>query len=377
MKKLLAILSSVSLLTVSTSAVVSCIPTATEINFDFDKNIGTQFDTRFAKDTSDDKSNHKGFSNFFTLGDSLSDQGGLQTIGKDQFNIEIKMSGEYVGGFSNGLTTAALINEELDFSKEEFKSSNLIHKPDIDLNGEKVWGKNYSVGGATAYDSSGATALLLGNTGIYKQAQTLVEQQKIHEDDLFLVEIGGNDMFAILDNLNNSNKREEIMQSALLNIKNALYTLLNNGAKKIVFLSPPDMTLIPRYYKANQTNKEIIKIIGDDFNYEISKIIKKANKMFNDSILFFDLYTRFGEITQEFQNSGPNKNITEELSDATSPDLSGIDLTNFELKATVKPENVGKEEDFFFLDYVHPTKNGHKFAKKIIFKEIESKWNEE
>ncbi|ALD66465.1 SGNH/GDSL hydrolase family protein [Spiroplasma cantharicola] len=376
MKKLLLTLSSISLLTVSSSTVIACIPNATDINFDFDKNIGTQFDTRNAKDTSDDKTKHKGFSNFFTLGDSLSDQGGLQTIVKDQFNINLRMSGEYIGGFSNGLTTAALINQELAFSTQEFKSSNLVHKPEIELNQQKVWGKNYSVGGATAYETKGATSLLLGNTGIYKQAQALVEQQVIHDDDLFLVEIGGNDMFAILDNLNNSNKREEIMQNALLNIKNALYTLLNNGAKKLVFLSPPDMTLIPRYYKINQATKEIIKMIGDDFNYEISKIIKIANKMYNDSILFFDLYTRFSEITQEFKNSGANKNITEELCDSTTSDLSGIDITNFELKATVKEKNVGKEEDFFFLDYVHPTKNGHQFAKKIIFNEIEKKWNQ-
>ncbi|WP_339020248.1 SGNH/GDSL hydrolase family protein [Spiroplasma endosymbiont of Atherix ibis] len=258
MKKLLSLIASLSFLTTTSSAVLSCIPQSDEINFKFDKNIGTQFDKRNAKDTSDDKSNHIGFSNFFTLGDSLSDQGGLVTIAKDELEVNLKISGEYKGWFSNGPTTASLINSKLNFSTQEFGSSNLVHKSDINRNNEKVWGKNYSIGGATAYEQGGIASILMGNTGIYKQAKSLVEQQVIHQDDLFFVEIGGNDMFAILDNLNDSKKREEIMQDALENIKNALYTLLNNGVKKIIFLTPPDMTLIPKYNKKLQSDNYVI-----------------------------------------------------------------------------------------------------------------------
>ncbi|AUB31681.1 SGNH/GDSL hydrolase family protein [Spiroplasma floricola] len=374
MKKLLSIIASLSFITTTASAVVSCIPQSDEINFNFDKNIGTQFDKRNAKDTSDDKNKHMGFSNFFTLGDSLSDQGGLVTIAKDELNVNVKMSGEYKGGFSNGPTTAALINNKLNFSTKEFGSSNLIHKADIDHNNQKVWGKNYSIGGATAYEQGGLASLLMGNTGIYKQAQALIEQQIIHSDDLFLVEIGGNDMFAILDNVNDSKKREEIMQGALENIKNALYTLLNNGARNIIFLSPPDMTLIPKYNKKSQSDKDIIKFIGDDFNYEITKMIINANKNYNNSILHFDLYGRFEEMLNEFKSLNSSKNISDELCDSTMPNLSDVEFDNLEVKATVKSGNKGKEDDFFFIDFVHPTKVGHEFAKDFIFKEIEKKW---
>ncbi|AGR42181.1 SGNH/GDSL hydrolase family protein [Spiroplasma diminutum] len=375
MKKLLMTLSSIGCLTISSSTVVSCIPKSADINYDFDKNIGTQFDRRNIKDTSDDKNKHKGFSNFFTLGDSLSDQGGIQTVAKDKLGIDLKITGEYVGGFSNGLTTAALLNQHLEFTTQEFKSSNLIHKADIEKDNEKVWGKNYSVGGATAYEVTGTAALLMGNTGIYKQAQALVEQQVIHDDDLFLVEIGGNDMFSMLDNMENSNKREEIMVDALLNIKNALYTLLNNGAKKIVFLSPPDMTLIPRYNKTSASYKEKIKTIGDDFNYEIAKLINKANKAYNNQILYFDLYSRFSDILEEFKNENSNANVIDDLCNSKMPDLSSADLSNLEISATVKSVNEGKQDDFFFIDYVHPTKVGHQTAMKMILKEIENKWN--
>ncbi|AUM62709.1 SGNH/GDSL hydrolase family protein [Spiroplasma monobiae] len=375
MKNILAIVASLSFITTSSLAVLSCTPNPDEINFNFDKNIGKNFDTRNAKDTSDDKSKHMGFSNFFTLGDSLSDQGGLVMIAKDELKVDVKLSGMYNGGFSNGPTTVTLINRKLNFTDKEFSSSNLVHAEDIDRENKKVWGKNYSIGGATAYDQGGLGALLMGNTGIYKQSQALVQQQIIHENDLFVVEIGGNDMFAIIDNVKDVNKRFDIMQDALKNIKNSLYTLLNNGAKKIVFLTPPDMTLIPKYKNKSKSDKDIIKMLGNDFDCEITKIINKANKVYGDSILHFDLYGRFKEILNEFKKENSNNNVIDELCDSSMPDLSsGIDPKNLEVKAIIKKGNEGKEDNYFFLDFVHPTKVGHELAMKFIFKDIEDKW---
>ncbi|WP_339020247.1 hypothetical protein [Spiroplasma endosymbiont of Atherix ibis] len=55
-------------------------------------------------------------------------------------------------------------------------------------------------------------------------------------------------------------------------------------------------------------------------------------------------------------------------------DLNDIDFNNLEVKATVRSGNEGKEDDLFFLDFVHPTKVGHEFVKEFIFKEIDKKW---
>ncbi|QBQ07874.1 lipolytic enzyme, GDSL family [Spiroplasma gladiatoris] len=382
MKKLITLLSVLSISTSTGVSAVSCMPAQADIKTDFSEDVGKNIDKSNAKDTSVDPSNYHGVSNFYTLGDSLSDNGGLVTIAKDELNANVVMTGQYKGGFSNGPRTAEIINEKLGFKgisdkDSTFKSSNLIHKADIDYKDQKVWGRNYSVGGATAYESDGLAAkLLMGNTGIYKQAQALVQQQVIKEDDLFFLEIGGNDLFALAGVVDNVNAQTKIMNNAIENISNAFYTLLNNGAKKIVFASPPDITLTPGYNKRDKNYLAKVNLLCKEFDYKVTKVIEKLNSKFNNAIKTYNLYQELKNILNEFKGSNKNINITDHACKSNAFDLGGLNIGGtIEIKAEldngVTEENVN---NYFFIDDVHPTKSGHEFVSKKIWDLLIS-WN--
>lgn len=379
MKKILGFLSSVSLTVSTASSVIACTPIQANVSFEKDYTIGKNLDKSNAKDTSSDPEKHFGFSNFFTLGDSLSDNYGLTTIIKDELGANAKMTGEYKEGFSNGPTAARLVNSALGFSSEEFVTSNIIHKADVTnekYKDTKVWGKNYSIGGATAFVSDGvAGKLLMGNTGIYKQAQALVQQQVINDKDLFFIEIGGNDLFEMLKNINDYNHQVSVMNQALENIKNAFYTLLNNGARRIVFAAPPKMTIIPRFNKENDEVKKNIERVNKEFDVKISKIVKKINESFGDVILEYNLYLELENILNGFKKEiGNDANTTDALCTSNAFNLGDMDFSNIELNAQIKDGNNGKGDNFFFIDEVHPTKKGHEYVSKIFIDIVKEKW---
>ncbi|AKX34181.1 lipolytic enzyme, GDSL family [Spiroplasma litorale] len=386
MKKLLTLISVFAISSTSATSVISCVPQQAPINLD--NTAGLSIDKRNAKDTSVDKETHHGVSNFYTLGDSLSDNGGLAAVAYDELGVKVKITGLYDNGFSNGLRVAELINKKLGFDKDEvdtFKSSNLIHDADLNLNNDKVWGRNYSIGGATAYESSDLTAkLLMGNTGIYKQAQALVKQQVIKDDDLFLIEIGGNDLFALAGARNNFNQQSSIMKNAIENISNCLYTLLNNGAKKILFIKPPDINLTPGYNNKNNDDFEqfseadLSKIdkLCKEFDSNITKVINKVNEQFNDVVKTYNLYTELKNILAGFKETiGEGANVESNFAKSTAFDLAKLDLSNLEINATVAEKfKEAYEKDktiidkFFFIDKVHPTSSGHKYVSEIVWK---------
>ncbi|ASP28321.1 hypothetical protein SCORR_v1c05490 [Spiroplasma corruscae] len=386
MKKLLTLLTVFTISTTSTTSVISCMPQQAQVNFDFDPSIGKNIDKSNAVDTSVDPESHHGVSNFFTLGDSLSDNGGLVTIAKDELGVNAKMSGLYNNGFSNGKRVAEIINDKLGFEESTFKSSNIIHNADIDYTKadgttQKAWGRNYSVGGATAYESDGLTGkLLMGNTGIYKQAQALVKQQKINDKDLFLLEIGGNDLFALADARNDYNTQKSIMSNGLDNIKNALCTLINNGAKRILFITPPDILLTPGYNNKNtdsggsgeysEDELKKINLLCKEFDSSITKIVNAINEK-NDVIKVYNLYQNLKVILDGFisESSKQEINVENNYSESTAFDLGGLDITNIDIKAVVREKYKDKNiDDFFFIDKVHPTAAGHKYVSELVYK---------
>ncbi|AOG60000.1 lipolytic enzyme, GDSL family [Spiroplasma helicoides] len=375
MKKILTLLSVIALSSTSAVSAVACTPAQMDVDLG-SSIIGTNINKANAKDLSVNPDTHHGVSNFFTLGDSLSDNGGLVTIAQDELGVTPKITGEYKNGFSNGLRTVELINNMI-FDKEKesvdtFKASNLIHSADIDYKkdesstAEKVWGRNYSVGGATAADAGGLFGqLLMKNTGIYKQAQALVQQQVINEKDLFVVEIGGNDLFGLAAAQDDYNAQRTIMTSAIDNIRNALFTLVNNGAKRILFLTPPDILLTPGH---KGDDKVKVGNLCKEFDAKIAEVVKEVNAKYADTLEVYNLYQKLQEILDGFKKGNPNANITDKFCISTAFDLAELDLTNLEIKATRAEGNEEKNiDDYFFIDDVHPTAAGHKYVSKIIW----------
>ncbi|AKU79776.1 SGNH/GDSL hydrolase family protein [Spiroplasma turonicum] len=403
MKKLLTILSVFTISASFSTTVVSCMPQQTEINFDFDPMVGKNIDKSKAIDTSVDPEKHHGVSNFFTLGDSLSDNGGLVTIAKDEVGVNVnippddgKGSNLYNNGFSNGKRVAELINNKLGFDDNTFKPSNLIHSADVEYKNENnetftAWGRNYSVGGATAYESSGLmSTLLMGNTGIYKQAQAVVKQHQIKETDLFLVEIGGNDLFALADARDNYTQQKNIMKNALENIKNCLLTLVNNGAKRILFITPPDILLTPGYNGEDPSNpdnrytnpedKIKINLLTKQFDDGIRNIVNNINTNNENVISIYNLYTNLKLILDGFKTTADSINVNDNFTDSSAFDLGSMDLSNIQIKATVLEKykeaylkDKSYVDKFFFIDKVHPTAAGHKYVSNIVWDLLKDK----
>src|SRR5687767_7183417 len=90
MKKILAILSSVLITSTFSSTVVSCTNSQTN-NINYDLLIGKSISKENAIDDSKQVNENQLFSNFYTLGDSLSDTGGLMNIISEQINSAKKI----------------------------------------------------------------------------------------------------------------------------------------------------------------------------------------------------------------------------------------------------------------------------------------------
>lgn len=227
--------------------------TATEMN-----NVAAY---KINKQTNNNELKNK-FSNFYVLGDSLNDSHGIENLLKNESwpaNLKVGIdeinNKEYQNGsFSNGKTAAVLLNDKLGFDKITPEIINSIE--------ESNFGRNYAVANSTAQEFENIQYKYFFNkTTIVKQAQALVKQHKLYSTDLVLFQIGGNDIKNIFDNLKNENidtinhnLNEKIMdyvKKSVNNIKYAIEILLNNGARKIIFSDPPNLSLIPKYQKNN------------------------------------------------------------------------------------------------------------------------------
>ncbi|QEH61754.1 hypothetical protein SCHIN_v1c05570 [Spiroplasma chinense] len=379
MRKLLGFLGALSLTATSTITVVACTPTQGKINTNFDLSIGIHIDKSKAQDTSSDKNEHLGVSNFFTLGDSLSDQNGITTLLKNKLGVNLQMAGEYKNGFSNGPTTAAIINEKLKFTTEEFSAANIVQEDAPISKGDKnVWGKNYSVGGATAMTQTGVAGMIINDSRIDLQAEALVKQQVIHDDDMVLFEIGGNDLFALIDNaINDPSMQVSILNEAMANIKNSIFTLLNNGVKKLAILTPPNLEFVPKYNETTDEDKmEFIQRIGKEFNEKMLNVINEAKQYYENNIYVYGLYENFESILDGFKEEvGTGANITDKSTTPVGSWESDLIQGKSEIKMEVQAIKGVDMDKYFFTDEVHPTKVGHEYFANLFFEELKSKFN--
>ncbi|WP_167373322.1 lipoprotein [Mesoplasma tabanidae] len=177
MKKLLAILAATALITPVITSVVSCGETEESMRNN-PLLIGKGIDKSKAID--DSQPGKYGFTNFYIVGDSLSDTDGITNLVKTKFansmvDINISLSGAYGyetskgvhhSAFSNGMTAGTILSEKLGFG--EMKPSNFLSKKE-----ESNYGKNYSVGGATAAKLDLPTGILLNDATIDRQTEAL------------------------------------------------------------------------------------------------------------------------------------------------------------------------------------------------------------
>lgn len=459
MKKLLTFLMTVGVVTPTITGVVACMPQA-KFN---PLTIGMGIDKSKAVNDSvePDENKESDYTNYFIVGDSLSDVDGVNNYLIDKAQpildnviadmgysdmISAKVSA-YLDGdgygftndsgfhsaFSNGVTAAYVLGEQLGF-KDLKNSNHLITEPYI-VNDKKTYGKNYSIGGATAAQTEGVMGALLSDVTIEKQATTLIQQHIISSNDVTAFEIGGNDLFAMIDNWKDEKVVNQIFDDGINAIRKGLFTLLNNGIKKIAFITPPKMNQVPRYvdlYKS-QVEEDIaqtkfIDSLGERYEAAILAVLDEVNAYYKDQIETYDLYNQFSNLLNWFKGTGPNKVVdkgytsstearvlvrkgskfplsspityTEGLyKDTTNYDaitlgefmanleelLSGIGKSsrmmnqratfNFYIPIVMLAENKDSDpskniDNYFFTDFVHPTKAVHDYVGKMLAEEL-------
>ncbi|AVN65067.1 hypothetical protein CG002_01655 [Mesoplasma florum] len=433
MKKLLAILAATALITPVVTSVISC----GENQEPFTNNplmIGKGIDKSKAID--DSQPGKFGFTNFYIVGDSLSDTDGISNLIKTKFanqmvDLNVSLSGAYgyekndvhYSAFSNGMTAGTILSEKLGFG--EMKPSNFLSKKE-----STNYGKNYSVGGATAAKLDLPTGILLNDATIDRQTEALLSQHKINNNDLVFFEIGGNDLFSLIGFEGNEAKQIEFMNDSIDRVRTALFNLLNNGIKNIIFMTPPRMDFPPRYRQTfddaaagnveAKKRAEFIINICDEYYSKIMNVLNEVEQYYPDSIELYDLYKKTNELENEFKkiagqdaiidkaysngqaieinlnnekmtfNTDPKLDLFDNVSSVINEFKSDIvfgakntlDITISATRSTSRSLYNNDERDkdmskFFFTDFVHPTKQVHELVSEILLdhaKELSKKW---
>ncbi|QHX36241.1 lipolytic enzyme [Spiroplasma sp. TIUS-1] len=381
MKKLISILTS-SVLVMSTSILlVSCIaqgakPSPLTIGNEIKKVDGA---ANYKNGTNHPNKDSK-FTNYFIIGDSLSDVDGLSKMlnEKTKFDIsglnvdfsslsplmpvpnkvlniktDINLSlgndeigdegygfkskdGKWHSSFSNGETAGYLLNEKLGFG--EMESSNPFSKGTIKKNN-----RNYSIGGATASNALNTTSsLILDDVTVDKQARALISQHHVEQtnNDLVFFEIGGNDLFALggLDP-NDTKTQNKVIEESMQKIRLTLFTLLNNGIENIIVGTPPDVSTVPRYGNANDKTLKYLAKTSARYHSEMLKVIEEVQKYYPNQIQIYDIYEEF-EGLKDRHEIEYNKDKSKEEFVTTNKDKAFTDSMKFkgngEIELTAK-----------------------------------------
>ena len=310
--------------------------------------------------------NEKIKGNFYVLGNSLSDTGALVSGFTALFKhlkmpkIVKMLPPFYKNSFSNGPVAVQIIADYLHV--------NLISawKFDLFLLADEQIGNNYAVSGALASRKKELTLenFVINHFDVTHQVDALISQHYINNNDIILVEFGGNDiLYAIKQSL--LSDQEEIINKAVELLKNALNKLINKGAQRILLCNAPNMSLIP-LFKNKEKEKERILNLTNKFNKILDSVIEELNKN-KKNIIKYDMFTAITNAIDKFKNLNINNNI---IDAAVTTDFSeiinnGIIIPNF--NEGVNEKNIN---NYFFFDNIHPNKWAHNIMAQELIKLI-------
>ncbi|WP_027063327.1 SGNH/GDSL hydrolase family protein [Mesoplasma seiffertii] len=326
--------------------------------------VNSANDFTLAKETIDkslaiDDSQANGLlSNFYTIGDSLSDLNGLTSVFSMSLRREINVSPPSVNNsYTNGDNAALLVAKHFNIKNFsagfDYQTAN---------NHFVKHGKNYAIAGATAAEISTGLSLMLNSFKLKDQAVTLLKQHQIQAKDLVFIEIGGNDLFQIMELPRES--RQAKLNEAIANIEATLVLLLNHGLRKIVLANTPDISRLPKYL--NTPLAKTAKRLSHEFNDRLYKMFVRVNSHYGHSMKLYNLQNKFYEMLKQFKGN---------ICDA--PTIIKRDLRAVIKRCTIeiefKPGIVSDHLDnYFFFDEAHPTKWAHQQVADDLIKLIES-----
>lgn len=311
--------------------------------------------------------------NFYVLGDSLSDTGALVGAGTQFFqsnswifpNVKkVKLESPYYSdSFSNGPVAVQIVANKLGVKLTPgWKFRDLLFTT------HEQEGNNYAVGGAQSsnrIDLKGE--IFINKFDINAQVDALLYQHKVENNDKIFLEIGGNDIiYAMTKNL--KFMQNMVISNAIANEKIALEKLISNGERHILVANLPMASLIPMFNK-DESKVLRVKELVNMFNTQWTSMISNLNEKYNNPIKPYSLFDGMNQAMAAFRQES-NHNTIDSAVTTNFDNLLNNGILTPEYNQGVNRENI---KDYFFFDDVHPTKWGHNFIADQLLNLIE-KW---
>ncbi|NOT12490.1 MAG: SGNH/GDSL hydrolase family protein [Methylococcaceae bacterium] len=261
------------------------------------------------------------FSNIFVFGDSLSDNGNINSLSLP--DLSFLNSPPFNHGFTNGPFAVEVLANNLNRDQ----NLHLTVNPSLHLVNRLPVGTNYAVAGARA----GATGNPLFN--LSSQVNTFLgsHSNSAPNDALYIIFIGSND---VLDALQTSDRR--LITTAVEAIDNSLRELVYAGAESILVVNVSDLGLTPRVRALGTAVVKQATRLTNDFNSQLVRYVHKIEKERQIDIVDFDFF---------------------QLSHTVSENSVGLGYINTTEACLFNTNCVaqGKFDDFIYLDDIHPT----------------------
>ncbi|AGM25454.1 SGNH/GDSL hydrolase family protein [Spiroplasma chrysopicola] len=308
--------------------------------------------------------------NFFILGDSLSDSNGLATAGAVLLNagkIEtvetIMMPSPFVNNsFTNGDVSVKVLAEKMGWPLTAGWS--FIYKDEK----YSKYGNNYAIAGATTGPMDNLLSRLFFNHfNLANQAAALLEQHNVKATDLIIVQIGGNDLINILTENTARPVKQEQLNKTLINLEQTLNTLIEQGVQNLLLINSVDLGSIP--YFQNNEQRKLATEFTKNYNAGIVKIMTKISDQKNKIIIKqYDLFTRSNEFLLAFQELDHHHNITDPCVNFDFKELRTGKIVPKYYDNT-SPKHLSKH---FFFDNFHPTTWAHQKVAEDLYQIIEA-----
>lgn len=317
------------------------------------------------------KNSYKNNSNFYVLGDSLSDTGNFINILNHDSHISWLHKFAfpepfYKNHWSNAPTAAEVVTN--DFGQK------LI----------PAWyahGNNYAVSSAMAghltYLSSYTSAYgfyynkFMNHYSIINQAHQLVKDHKINSNDKFFIEIGANDVIDIAAYYTNTLQENIYISISIANEVSAIKYLIENGARNIVIGNLPDISLTPEFNTDKNLGPLAHKLILQYNNKLKSALFYLKSAYSQPKLLEFNLFDALNKALKVASSRGMN--ITSHAVNSNLMDeFENIILgKKIEFSPGVDYQNIN---NYFFFDFLHPTKWAHHYIGTELYNFIKNKF---
>ncbi|CAJ1964095.1 unnamed protein product [Sphenostylis stenocarpa] len=315
----------------------------------------------------------------YVFGDSLVDVGNNNYL---SLSIEKAILPHYgidfptkkpTGRFSNGKNAADLIAEKLGLPTSPPYLSLLSKVHNNSKNISVLGGVNFASGGAGIFNASDKGFMqsipLPKQVDYYSQVHEKLTQQigastleKHLSKSIFIVVIGGNDIFGYFDSqdLRKKNTPQQYADSMASTLKVQLQRLYNNGAKKFEIAGVGAIGCCPAYRLKNKTEcVSEANYLSAKYNEALQSMLKKWQLEKRDiSYSYFDTYAAIQELIQNPTSYGfTNVKVA----------CCGLGELNAQIPCLPISNICSNRQDHIFWDAFHPTEAAAKIFVDEIF----------